>query len=337
MHAVEAVMMMMMIAAHWQVMMMMMMWLQVVDGSAEQVVLADIGGALVRRRRALATWRGGDVMRSDGSRGSCRCRHVPRLMMVMTRPRLLSRSRSCRGVVKQTQLVVHLRVRSSSSGSGGTRRMVVMMVASVVGTGHLASGASAAAIATASAVRRWRRRRGRRGWRRRRWGGRRAVEGLGGQIAQHSIDRRHARYVVLVADELVEQSVAYLPGEYWRTLALVRGDFVHDVRGGDARLAATDGARLYAARLVVAAEDFAHTPVGHLKHAADVAGARALMRQLDDLLTCAVGQRSTVDEDAAELVDAAVALRRLDRRVLATRGRQRRDHAHACVARMWVE
>lgn len=88
-------------------------------------------------------------------------------------------------------------------------------------------------------------------------------------------------------------------------------------------LAAADHARRDAARLLEAVEDLGHAAVRHLEHAADLAGPRALLRQLDDLLALLHGQRAPVDEDAAELIAPALApvpqhghhaLRRLARR-----------------------
>lgn len=66
------------------------------------------------------------------------------------------------------------------------------------------------------------------------------------------IDGRHTGHVVLWADALGQQSIAYLPREHRRVLALVVGDRVdHGWRGYFGFRAAND-ARLEAARFVVA-------------------------------------------------------------------------------------
>jgi len=95
----------------------------------------------------------------------------------------------------------------------------------------------------------------------------------------------HAWDVVLVTHGLREQSVADLPREDGRTLALVLGDLLHDLGRGDSRLTAADGAGPNRPRLVVAAEDLAHAAVGHLQDAGDVAGPGAAVGELDDTLT----------------------------------------------------
>lgn len=112
--------------------------------------------------------------------------------------------------------------------------------------------------------------------------------------------------VVVGTDAFLQQAVPDLPGEDAGALPLVGGDLGDDLGGGDPRLAAADGSRPYRARLVVAAEYLGHAAVGHLEDARDVAGTRARVRQLDDLLAGRVRQRPPADEHAAQLVDAAV-------------------------------
>jgi hypothetical protein len=46
----------------------------------------------------------------------------------------------------------------------------------------------------------------------------------------------HTRYIIISAHAFLQQSIADLPGEYRRTLALVVGDLVDDLLGGNARL-----------------------------------------------------------------------------------------------------
>ncbi|RNA16423.1 hypothetical protein BpHYR1_036253 [Brachionus plicatilis] len=139
----------------------------------------------------------------------------------------------------------------------------------------------------------------------RRRSGRRRVKRLGRQVSQHPVYAGHRRYVVLIAHVLVEQSVAYLPRKYGRTLSLVAGYFGHYVRGGHPRLAAADRPRLYAPCLIVPAQYFAHATIGHLQHAAYVARPRSLMRQLHYLLPSAVRQWSTVHKHPSQLINTA--------------------------------
>ena len=54
------------------------------------------------------------------------------------------------------------------------------------------------------------------------------------------------------------------------------------------------------------AEYFGDAAVGHLEDAGNVARARSRVGQFDDLLPRRVGQRTAVDVDASQLVDAAV-------------------------------
>ena len=80
----------------------------------------------------------------------------------------------------------------------------------------------------------------------------------------------------------------------------------HHVRGGHARFAPADGPGTDAAGLVVPPEDLGNAPVGYLEDAWDIAGPRAAVGELDDLLAGGVGQGTAVHEDATELVDATV-------------------------------
>ena len=72
--------------------------------------------------------------------------------------------------------------------------------------------------------------------------------------------------VVLVAETLAEQTVAYFPGEDRRTLALVLSDAAHDVRCSHARFTAANRTRSNRPRLVVATQDLTHAAVRHLQH-----------------------------------------------------------------------
>ncbi len=112
--------------------------------------------------------------------------------------------------------------------------------------------------------------------------------------------------VAMTADALATESVSYLPGENRGTHAFIVGDFVNNVGGRHPGLAAPNGLRSHGAGLVVAAEDLGDAPVGDLQDARDVARARSRLCQLDDAVTSHVGQRSTVDECATQLVHSRV-------------------------------
>lgn len=110
-----------------------------------------------------------------------------------------------------------------------------------------------------------------------------------------------------ITDLFGHQSFANLPGKDRGALALEHGDLSHNFRRGNARFAAADRARLHRSRLEVAAEYFAHASVGNLQNARNVAGARAVVRELHYLESDVVGQWAPVDVGAAELVDSGVA------------------------------
>lgn len=74
----------------------------------------------------------------------------------------------------------------------------------------------------------------------------------------------HTGDVVVGADPLRQQSVTDLPREDRRTLPLVLCDFGDHLRRGDPGFAAANRSRSYGARLIVSAEDLAHTAVGYL-------------------------------------------------------------------------
>ena len=74
----------------------------------------------------------------------------------------------------------------------------------------------------------------------------------------------YARYVVGVAYVLGQQSVADLPREDGRALALVLADATDHVGGRYTRLTAADRPRTNGPALIVATEDLAHAPVRYL-------------------------------------------------------------------------
>jgi len=106
----------------------------------------------------------------------------------------------------------------------------------------------------------------------------------------------------LVADSLFDEALADLPAEDAGGVALVEVDAALDLRGGDARLAAPDHPRPDRARLLVAVQDLGDAAVRDAQLARDDARTHASRRQLDDLESDVVGQWSSVDEHAAQLV-----------------------------------
>jgi len=71
----------------------------------------------------------------------------------------------------------------------------------------------------------------------------------------------YAGYVVGVADVLGQKSVPDLPGEDRRTLALVLGDAVDDVRGRHARFTAANRPRSDGPAFVVPTQNLAHAAI----------------------------------------------------------------------------
>ena len=80
-----------------------------------------------------------------------------------------------------------------------------------------------------------------------------------------------------------------------------------NVAGSHSRLTTADGARTDASGLLVALEYLADAAVRDAQRPADDARTRTLRRHLYDLQPDVVRQRATIDEDAAQLVDPALA------------------------------
>jgi len=118
-------------------------------------------------------------------------------------------------------------------------------------------------------------------------------------VAEDAADGADRGHVVLVADALVEELVADLPGEDARVAVLVLADLGDDFGRGDARFGAADGAGQDGAGLLVAGEDLGDAAVGDLELAGDVAGPDAQVGHFDDAHADRVGQRAAVDEDPA--------------------------------------
>jgi hypothetical protein len=125
-------------------------------------------------------------------------------------------------------------------------------------------------------------------------------------IAQNATYRAHRRHIVLVTDALVQEFIAYFPREYARVLVLVLAYLAHDLGRGHAWLAAANGARQNAARFLEAGQYFAHTSMGHLELTRDVTRSYAFRGQIYNLHSNRVGQRSTVDKHAAQLIHLTI-------------------------------
>lgn len=170
---------------------------------------------------------------------------------------------------------------------------------------------------------------GRREWRRVAAGRRRKqrrVEGGGGRrvrrtrrlllrgarggdfVAQDAADGADRGHVELVADAVGQKSVADLPRENARVLGLQLANVADHPGGGDAGLAAPDGAGQDRARLVVARQNLGHATVRNAQLTRYVARPNAQLGKLDDAQAHCVGQWSTVDEHAAQLVHLTVLL-----------------------------
>lgn len=74
----------------------------------------------------------------------------------------------------------------------------------------------------------------------------------------------YARYVVVCADTLGQQSVPNFPRENGRALPLKLGDFSDHLRCGHSRFTSADRARSDRACFVVPAQDLTHASIGHL-------------------------------------------------------------------------
>lgn len=100
--------------------------------------------------------------------------------------------------------------------------------------------------------------------------------------------------------------VSNFPGESTRVFFLVIVDLLFDVWRGYLGLGASDDSRPDGARFLVSVENFGDAAVRHPELTRDDAGADAGSGHLDDLQANVVGERTTVDEDAPELVDATL-------------------------------
>jgi hypothetical protein len=140
--------------------------------------------------------------------------------------------------------------------------------------------------------------------------GRRGLRGARGGdfVAQDAADGTDRGHVELVADAVGQQPVADLPREDAGVLGLELANVAHHPGGGDAGLAAPDGAGQNRARLVVARQNLGHAAVRNAQLSRYVARPDAQLGELDDAQAHCVGQWSTVDEHAAQLVHLAVLL-----------------------------
>lgn len=125
-------------------------------------------------------------------------------------------------------------------------------------------------------------------------------------LTQQSTNGTHRRRRLFVADAFFDELLADLPWENARILLLHVFDAILDFRCGDARLASADNARSNAAGLLIAIENLRYAAVRHAKLSWDDARSDTSRRQLDNLEADVIWQRSTVDEDTAELIYASL-------------------------------
>ncbi len=116
----------------------------------------------------------------------------------------------------------------------------------------------------------------------------------------------YARYIILVANSLRQKPVSDFPGKNWGAFAFVDGNFVDHLWGGHSGFAATNGPGSNRPGLIVAAQYFGYTAVGHLKDPGYVTGSCTTVSELYNPLPGRIRQRTSVDEHAAELVDTTV-------------------------------
>ena len=73
--------------------------------------------------------------------------------------------------------------------------------------------------------------------------------------------------------------------------------------------------------ILLPAENFRHTSIGDLQYSRDITRSGTRMGQFDNFLSRGIRQRSSVDVNATQLIDTAVAGRRTtENRVLTHRG-----------------
>lgn len=128
-------------------------------------------------------------------------------------------------------------------------------------------------------------------------------------IAQYPRYRTDTGHVVLVANAFGQQSVTDLPRKDARILLLQLSYVSDHLRCGHARLRSTDGTRQNRTGLMVSGQNLRHAAVADAQLPGNVTRPDAESGQFDDAHSRRVGQRSTVDENASQLVDFAVLLR----------------------------
>lgn len=104
----------------------------------------------------------------------------------------------------------------------------------------------------------------------------------------------------------LDQLFAYLPTEYAGILLAQLIDASFNLRRGDLRLRAANDARPYRARLLVAIQYFRYTTVRDAQLSRYHTRPHSTGGHFHNLKAYVIGQRTSIDEDAAQLVDASL-------------------------------
>ena len=127
-------------------------------------------------------------------------------------------------------------------------------------------------------------------------------------VAYDSVDGADGWNSLLVADALCQQPIPYLPGKHRRVFHFIFRDGVDHFWRGDFGFGPADDAGPNGTGLVKSSENFGNAAVRNAELARDVARTNPLLREIDDSLANNVWERTTVDKDAAQLIDAPVTL-----------------------------
>lgn len=124
------------------------------------------------------------------------------------------------------------------------------------------------------------------------------------RIAQNPVYRADAWHIAFVADSVTQQVVPDFPRENTRVFLLVCQNLRHHARSSDFWFTTPDGSGSDRACLVISAENFAYTAVGHEQLPRDLRWTDSAVCQLNNSVSHVVGQRSAIDKNTSKLVDS---------------------------------